>query len=136
MNKMTIIIGIITVAGIVMISLFSKTKEKQVLNNVMNISASEFEQKIQQEPGIVIDVRTQEEYNEGHLAKTDRHLDFLNGDFEAQLDYLDKDTTYYLYCRTGNRSGKAATLMINNGFQNVYNIGGFRDLVNAGQESK
>ncbi|MDZ7680804.1 MAG: rhodanese-like domain-containing protein [Fodinibius sp.] len=49
-----------------------------------------------------------------------------------QLKSLDKDKTYYLYCRTGNRSGQAAELMVENGFDNVYNIGGYQDLVDAG----
>lgn len=100
----------------------------------MNISATEFQQQKEQQPGIVIDVRTQEEYDEGHLAETNQHHDFLNGNFEAQLNSFNKDETYYLYCRSGNRSGQAAKLMIENGFENVYNIGGFEDLVAAGLE--
>lgn len=81
-------------------------------------------------------MRTQKEYEEGHLAETDQHYDLLNGEFEAQLKSFDKNQTYYLYCRSGNRSGQAAKLMIKNGFKNVYNIGGFQDLVDAGLESK
>lgn len=102
----------------------------------MEVTASEFQDKIDEEPGVIIDVRTQEEFNEGHLTNVDRHYNLLNGDFEAQLDSLDKDETYYLYCRTGNRSGQAANLMVENGFKNVYNIGGFQDLVSAGLESE
>lgn len=99
------------------------------------ISAEQFQEKVDETPGVIIDVRTQEEYNQGHLAKVDDHLDLLNGDFEASLDSLNKEKTYYLYCRTGNRSGQAADLMKEKGFNNVYNIGGFQDLVNAGVES-
>ncbi|WP_217988353.1 rhodanese-like domain-containing protein [Aliifodinibius salipaludis] len=99
------------------------------------ISAEQFQEKVDETPGVVIDVRTQEEYNQGHLAMVDDHLDLLNGDFEASLDSLNKEKTYYLYCRTGNRSGQAVELMKENGFKNVYNIGGFQDLVNAGIES-
>lgn len=99
------------------------------------ITAEQFQKKIGKTPGIVIDVRTQEEYDAGHLAMANRHHDLLNGDFEAQLSSLDKDSTYYLYCRSGNRSGQALELMKQNGFENVYNIGGYQDLVNAGLES-
>jgi phage shock protein E len=99
------------------------------------ITAEQFQKQVSKNPGIVIDVRTQEEYDAGHLAMTDRHHDLLNGDFEAQLSSLDKDSTYYLYCRSGNRSGQALELMKENGFEQVYNIGGYQDLVNAGLES-
>ncbi|WP_221929957.1 rhodanese-like domain-containing protein [Fodinibius sediminis] len=103
---------------------------------VKRISAEEFQQKIEEEPGVIIDVRTKDEYNAGHLAMVDEHHDLLNGDFEAHLKSLDKEKTYYLYCRSGNRSGKAADLMAQNGFKKVYNIGGFEDLVQAGLESE
>lgn len=104
--------------------------------NDRRLSTEEFQEKVKNTPGVVIDVRTLKEYNQGHLAVVDNHLNLLNGDFEASLDSLDKDETYYLYCRTGNRSGQAAELMVNNGFSSVYNIGGFQDLVDAGMESE
>lgn len=100
------------------------------------IKASEVHEKLEQDPGVIIDVRTKEEFEEGHLAEADRHLDLLNGDFEAELNSLDKNRTYYLYCRSGNRSGQAAELMIDNGFSNVYNIGGFQELGAAGFEAE
>lgn len=100
------------------------------------INAEEFKQKSKEDPGLVIDVRTEEEYQQGHLARVDHHFDLLNGEFEAQLDSLDKDKTYYLYCRSGNRSGKAAELMRENDFARVYNIGGFQDLVDSGLQEE
>ncbi|MGK7369403.1 MAG: rhodanese-like domain-containing protein, partial [Candidatus Halalkalibacterium sp. M3_1C_030] len=65
----------------------------------------------------------------------DYNSDFLNGDFEAGLDSLSQNETYYLYCRTGNRSGQAAEMMKQRGFKRVYNVGGFQELVNSGFES-
>lgn len=100
------------------------------------INAEQFQEKVNETLGVIIDVRTQKEYNEGHLADVNYQLNLLNGDFEASLDSLDKEKTYYLYCRTGNRSGQATELMKKNGFENVYNIGGFQDLVEAGVASK
>jgi phage shock protein E len=100
------------------------------------ISAEQFQEKVDETPGVIIDVRTQKEYDRGHVAMVDYHLDLLNGDFEASLDSLNKNETYYLYCRSGNRSGKAAELMKKNGFKKVYNIGGYKGLVDAGVESK
>ena len=57
-----------------------------------------------------------------------------NGEKQYRTD-LDKDKTYYLYCRSGNRSGQAARIMKSKGFDNVYNVGGFEDLVRFGFES-
>ncbi|WP_158607317.1 rhodanese-like domain-containing protein [Rhodohalobacter sp. SW132] len=96
---------------------------------------SEWKQKVENEPGVIIDVRTQNEFDQGHLAETDLHYDFNSGEFEEKVDDLDKDKTYYLYCRTGNRSGQAADIMKKHGFENVHNIGGFEDLANSGFET-
>lgn len=138
MNKTIIIIAVIVIAAIVIFSFLSNSENKKNKSDttVQNISAKEFQQQKEQQPGIVIDVRTQGEYEEGHLAETDQHHDLLNGDFKAQIDSLDKDETYYLYCRSGNRSGQAAKMMVEKGFENVYNIGGYEDLVSAGLENK
>lgn len=82
---------------------------------------------------IVLDVRTPGEYQSGHLAVA-RNIDFLADDFQARVDPLPREATYYLYCRSGNRSGQAARLMANMGFTNVYNIGGYNSLAQAGAQ--
>lgn len=97
---------------------------------------SEWKQKIEEEPGIIIDVRTQNEFDQGHLANVDLHYDFNSGEFGEKVDELDKNKTYYLYCRTGNRSGQAAQIMKNQGFEKVHNIGGYDDLANSGFETE
>mgnify|MGYP000208516007 CR=1 FL=1 len=92
-------------------------------------------QEIKQQSGTVIDVRTPDEFSGGHLQRADHNYDVMSGEFEQQLDSLDKDATYYLYCRSGNRSGKATRMMKQRGFEHVHNIGGYQDLVDAGLES-
>lgn len=99
------------------------------------ISPETFKEKVQETRGVIIDVRTPEEYEQGHLALADYNSNLLNGDFEAHLDSLSKDETYYLYCRSGNRSGQAAEIMNNNGFEKVFNVGGYQELVDSGFES-
>lgn len=125
-----------TLGLIALMSLFVVQACAQSEADNTRISTEKFQKKINETPGVIIDVRTQKEYNQGHLAKVDHQLNLLNGNFEASLDSLDKEETYYLYCRTGNRSGQATELMKENGFENVYNIGGFQELVDAGIESK
>lgn len=102
----------------------------------IDISTEEFKEKRAETEGVIIDVRTKAEYEDGHLAETDHQYDLTNGDFQAQLNNLNKDETYYLYCRTGNRSGQAARIMKNAGFGKVYNVGGFSDLAKAGFETE
>lgn len=95
-----------------------------------------FKEELENQPGVVIDVRTPGEYDAGHLAETDYLIDFLSDDFDKEIDKLDKNKTYYLYCRSGNRSGKAMKKMLDAGFQEVYNVGGYEELVAAGIPSK
>ena len=123
-----LIIGII-ITGIVMFSFLSRS-------NGIDISAEEFKEKMEEEKGVVIDVRSKMEYEEGHLKATDELIDFNAGEFHNKVDSLDKDKTYYLYCRSGNRSGQAARLMKSKGFENVYNVGGFEELARSGLETE
>lgn len=102
--------------------------------NHNTISSEEFKQKYATDQGTIIDVRNRQEYSGGHLKEADYNWDYTSGEFKQKLDQLDKDKTYYLHCRSGNRSGKAAKLMKQRGFEHVYNIGGYQDLVNAGFE--
>lgn len=78
----------------------------------------------------VIDVRTAEEFAEGHV-KGARNLDIQNGDFEAALKDLDKEANYSVYCRSGNRSAAAVDMMRNEGFTNVVDLGALEDAAKA-----
>lgn len=119
-----------------MFNLFNKSSDQKEKTMSIDISTKEFKEKRAEIEGVIIDVRTQSEYDEGHLTETDHQYDFTNGEFQSQLQNFDKEETYYLYCRTGNRSGQAARIMRNAGFENVYNVGGFEDLANAGFETE
>ncbi len=71
----------------------------------------------------VIDVRTPEEYADGHLAGATL-IDFYADSFAEQIGGLDRDQAYLVYCRSGNRSGQATALMDELGFDQVYDIDG------------
>ena len=128
MLKKAIILILVSILGIGMFNLFSKSDDT-------NLTVEEFKEMFQEDEGVVIDVRTKDEYNAGHLEITDSQYDIINGDFQDKLSELDKDKTYYLYCRSGNRSGQAAKMMKNQGFEKVYNIGGFSNLASGGLET-
>jgi phage shock protein E len=74
----------------------------------------------------IIDVRTPEEYAEGHLEGA-VNLDVQSGRFEEELESLDPDAAYVVYCRTGNRSAAAVATMEASGFTDVTDLGGFDD---------
>lgn len=71
----------------------------------------------------VIDVRTPEEFEAGHLADAVL-IDIYRDDFTQQLDALDRTTPYLIYCRSGNRSEQARQIMTDLGFTNVTDIAG------------
>ncbi|WP_397546419.1 rhodanese-like domain-containing protein [Rhodothermus marinus] len=79
---------------------------------------------------VVIDVRTPEEFAQGHLEGA-INLDLMAPDFHENIARLDPNRTYYLYCRSGNRSGQAARLLRERGLE-AYNIGGLEELARAG----
>jgi len=71
----------------------------------------------------LVDVRTPQEYNDGHL-KNAENINFYDTNFLDQMSKLDKKKDLYLYCRSGNRSGKAAKKLEKMGFTKVYDLEG------------
>lgn len=71
---------------------------------------------------ILLDVRTAEEYATGHLEGA-QLLDFNGGEFAAAIPSLDPEAEYFVYCRSGNRSGQAIALMEQAGFTKLANLG-------------
>lgn len=72
---------------------------------------------------VILDIRTPEEYAGGKLDGA-LNIDFYASDFSAQLDQLDKDSHYLVYCRSGNRSGQAMPVFEQLGFAKVDNLQG------------
>ena len=99
---------------------------------MLNLNIKEFAEKIAQEGVAILDVRTPEEFAEGFIEGA-RNIDFYRDDFEIEINSLDKESSYALYCRSGKRSGQAAQMMQEAGFLSVSNLdGGMIDWANAG----
>lgn len=79
----------------------------------------------------VVDARTEREFASGHLAGA-IHADVLDSDFRERVVDLDRATPVYVYCASGHRSGRAASILEDMGFTTVVNAGGFNDLAAAG----
>ncbi len=74
---------------------------------------------------VVLDVRTDAEVAEGVITANAIHIDIRKGQgFIDEIEDLDKDKNYYVYCRSGNRSGQACAIMEQLGFENAYNLEG------------
>jgi len=74
----------------------------------------------------ILDVRTPGEYADGHINNA-LNLDFTATSFRDSLEKLDRNKTYMVYCRTGNRSSQAVNIMDELGFKKVYHLGGIVD---------
>nr|WP_289844072.1 rhodanese-like domain-containing protein [Brachyspira pilosicoli] len=81
---------------------------------------------------VILDVRTREEYLAGNIPNS-INIDVLSQDFKSKIDMLDKNKEYLIYCRSGNRSSIASSIMSTNGFINIYNLEniGYQDFANA-----
>lgn len=70
---------------------------------------------------IVLDVRTPQEFNQGHI-KAALNIDVYQSDAISKIDKLNKNAKYLVYCRTSNRSGFVVDHMMKNGFKNIYQM--------------
>jgi rhodanese-related sulfurtransferase len=81
---------------------------------------------------IILDVRTAGEFATGYIEDAIM-IDFNSPDFKAKIDKLNRDKKYLVYCRSGNRSSQAVKIMLDLGFEDVYEmIGGITQWVAKG----
>lgn len=93
----------------------------------MNLTQEDWVSQLEADKNaVILDVRTQDECNEGIIANS-INIDIYEGHaFIEKLGALDKSKTYYVYCRSGARSAKACEAMNELGFEKTYNLlGGF-----------
>jgi rhodanese-related sulfurtransferase len=101
---------------------------------VTNMNVSDFSKKITESGVVTLDVRTPGEFMTGHIEGA-QNIDFESGSFKSDIESLNKNGTYAVYCRSGNRSGQAVAIMHEAGFHNVYNLeGGVIDWAAQGME--
>jgi len=117
MKKCTLII-----VGLLIVSCVYSPKKQTTMNE---LSPTEWAELHSQTPeAVILDVRTEEEFESGYI-KGALNLDIRGGaDFISSLEKLDKSKAYFVYCRSGARSGQACQLMGQMGFENAYNLEG------------
>lgn len=98
---------------------FFKTKK-----NYEDANALTFNTLIGETPNaVIIDVRTAAEFKQNAI-KGAINIDTMSSNFTQKIADLDKSKTYFVYCRSGNRSGSACKLMGNAGLESLYNLSG------------
>lgn len=91
---------------------------------VVNLDSQSFQdQYSKDENAVLIDVRTAGENSEARIPNS-QLIDIMSPTFQKNIETLDKSKSYYVYCRSGNRSYHAGLMMAQMGFEKVYNLAG------------
>jgi rhodanese-related sulfurtransferase len=88
-----------------------------------DIEIDEFKRKISSEKYVLVDVRTAEEFIDGHIEGA-LNIDYFSATFSDDISKVGFEIPVLLYCRSGNRSSKAMKIMNELGFKKVYNLEG------------
>lgn len=96
--------------------------EVQTSTITKNVNVDEFKQLIEKEEGIIVDVRTPQEYLRGNIENS-KNIN-ISGNFSEEIKKLDKNKPVYIYCASGGRSSRAMQQMQQMGFKETYNLMG------------
>ncbi|MDQ6985757.1 MAG: rhodanese-like domain-containing protein [Candidatus Dojkabacteria bacterium] len=99
------------------------------------VNASDFQKEIVEQDAVILDIRTKDEYDLGRISNS-INIDYYSPRFRNELEKLDKDAEYKIYCNSGNRSKTALDIMKELGFTNVTELkGGIQAWINSGGET-
>ena len=127
-------VGLISVLGIScgrtmnskQVSVDSKEVKNEKKAEYKKITSDEAKNIMLTEKPIVVDVRSLEEYNEGHIPNA-ISIPLETIENEAEVKLKNKDDLILFYCRSGRRSREAALRLIEKGYTNVIDFGGIQD---------
>ncbi len=109
------------------------SQTSKTIGAVTHVDATTFKDLMSKNTGELIDVRTPRENQAGAIEGTTKNIDVTGPNFKSEIEKLDKDKTYLVYCRSGGRSGKAVKIMESMGFKHLYNLkGGYLGWKKAG----
>ena len=118
-NKIIIILIAILIILTAIVIIISYNKNSVI----QNPNSSEINEIIKDENIILIDVRTETEYNSGHIKNA---INIPLNDIQNKIDYQ-KDKPLAVYCRTGKRSLEAAKTLAKMGYTKIYDLGGIEN---------
>ena len=110
--------------ALTVILLFTACKDKSIAQEIKVLTPVEFHDAMAQNKDVqVVDARTLQEFEEGHLQNA-LNIDVLETDFSKEAEKLDMEKPVYVYCRSGKRSAKAALILKDLGFKEIYDMQG------------
>ena len=124
--SVSLVTGVVLTGGCIGNETFIPEQETptQIIEDVTPQEAFTLIQNNQNNPDfVIIDVRTPGEFAEGYIENA-INIDFHSETFRDELDNLDKNRKYVIYCRSGGRSGNALNIMAELNFMEIYNISG------------
>lgn len=118
--------------SVLSVFLFLQCSNKKSIESPIVLDIANFEKKLNNTTDrILLDVRTPPEYKNGHLANSTL-LDIKSEDFTEQVNKLNKTKPVFVYCASGIRSNKAASVLKEQGFNEIYHMdGGLTEWINA-----
>ena len=129
-SKLIIIVLAMTLLGVLVSGTWqshaassnSESEAEPILQDITPKDAYALIQKHEEnEDFIILDVRTPGEFKQAHL-KDAKMIDYYSKTFRDELQKLDKDQTYLIYCRSGNRSGRTLRIMKELNFTHAYSM--------------
>lgn len=119
---------IIFIALVLLLGLFSFVKNQRGSKTnhpaIHSINTNQLKEEISKDSTLqLVDVRTAMEYSRGYI-KPAVNIDYMGKGFVEKFTAYDKEKPLYLYCRSGNRSGKAAARLAKEGFAKIYDLKG------------
>lgn len=130
MNKVIIIIILLISSAVGLYAYSQLDKREETLTHAQksaspeHLSATDFNSAITSGEYQLIDIRTEEEFIDGHITGAVQNDYYQTEEFKKYLDSLDKQKGYLIYCRSAKRSGAALDMMKQMGFTNVKDLEG------------
>jgi rhodanese-related sulfurtransferase len=106
---------------------FEKKNERMFFRSKVDLTPSEFKEALKKDGGKILDCRTAAECADGVLPNAIQS-DWMNGETPKTVENWDKQEPVYCYCRSGGRSDAASKFLREQGFESVFNIGGYSSL--------
>lgn len=121
MKKVFFFLGIIILSTVACQSQNNSKETGAATSEVLSLA--DFKAKIADGKVQLVDVRTPQEFAQGTIGDA-VNIDYLGEAFSGKIQALDKSQPVYIFCRSGNRSGKAAKVMQELGFKEIYDLQG------------
>lgn len=135
MKKLAGILSLLFFVSMVSANTVSTSHEiQQEETKIYDVNVDQFAKMVDGNKGIVLDVRTPEEWAEGTISDATK-INYYDNDFADQVDKLNKEEPVLVYCKKGGRSSSAAEILKQKGFKKVFNLeGGITAWKDAGKK--